>query len=64
MDAVGDLLSTHFPNSERKPQLTVEQVTMDIQGLRRLVVSGVLTLPLVKFGCWGKPSPLPSPITV
>ena len=39
LDAVSDLLSAHFPEEERKAQLTVEQVTMDTQGLRRLVVS-------------------------
>ena len=38
-DAVSELLSTHFPGSARKTQLTVEQVTMDTQGLRRLIVS-------------------------
>lgn len=38
-DAVSELLSIHFPESQRKTQLTVEQVTMDTQGLRRLIVS-------------------------
>ena len=38
-DMVSDLLATHFPEAERKVQLTVEQVTMDAEGLRRLIVS-------------------------
>ena len=38
-DPIGDLLSSKFPDIPRKPLLSVEHVSMDAEGLRRLVVS-------------------------
>ena len=41
-DPIGELLANHFPDEERKPLLSVEHVSMDADGLKRLVVSGEL----------------------
>ena len=38
-DPIGDLLSSKYPDIPRKPLLSVEHVSMDAEGLRRLVVS-------------------------
>ena len=38
-DPISELLATHFPSATRKPLPSVESVSMDMTGLRRLVVS-------------------------
>ena len=57
MDGIGGLLAGHYPDQPRKPLLSVEHVSMDATGLRRLVVSSiasgvelVLVLVLVSIG--------------
>ncbi len=46
-DPVGDLLATHFPGTGRAPQLSVEQVSMDTEGLSKLVVSFINSIPCI-----------------
>ena len=38
-DGISELLSQHYPDRPRKQLFSVEQVSMDAVGLRRLVVS-------------------------
>ncbi len=42
-DPIGELLVLHFPEVERRQVFTVDNVTMDVQGLRKLVVWNILT---------------------
>ena len=41
-DPIGDLLSSKFPDAPRKPLLSVEHVSMDAEGLQKLVVSSLV----------------------
>ncbi len=43
-DPIGELLALHFPEVERIQVLTVDNVTMDVQGLRKLVVGTIPSL--------------------
>ena len=42
-DPISELLQSHFPTAARKTLPSVESVSMDMAGLRRLVVSLSLT---------------------
>ena len=54
VDPVGEILAVSYPHCPRRPQLSVEQVSMDTEGLRRLVVSsfcfGTSTANLFAWG--------------
>ena len=39
-DPLGELLSSTFPDSNRCPQLSADQVKTDEDGVRKLIVSG------------------------
>ena len=48
-DPLGELLSSTFPDSNRCPQLSADQVKTDEDGVRKLIVSGI---PHYWFSCF------------